>query len=330
VRPSFLSGTEFEAGLKKYNMENLQKYRAVQYDKFGGIDVLHINEVDLPAPGIGQVLVRVKAAGINPGESTIRNGVFAKQWPSIFPSGQGSDFAGIVERVGEHVEAVKKGDEVIGFTDARSSQAEYVIAEEGHLVRKPEHVPWEQAGSLFVVGTTGYAAVKAVSLKKGDILVVSGAAGGVGSVVVQLAVNMGARVIGIASEANHGWLTKHGVIPVSYGMDLAARIKTAAGRHVDAFIDCYGQGYVDLALQLGVATDRIDTIIDFEAAKKYKVKTDGNSAGAKAEVLAELASLVDKGRLEIPIAGVYPLDQVRKAYEELEKRHTHGKIVLVP
>lgn len=197
-------------------------------------------------------------------------------------------------------------------------------------MQKPIHVPWEQAGSLFVVGTTAYAAVKAVALKKGDTIVVSGAAGGVGSVVVQLATNRGARVIGIASEANHGWLTKHGVIPVSYGMDLAARIKEAAGGHVDAFVDCYGQGYVDLAIQLGVSLDRIDTIIDFEAAKKYHVKTDGNSAGANAEVLAELANLVDKGRLEIPIARVYPLDEVREAYRELEKRHTHGKIVLVP
>src|SRR5580692_11277444 len=170
-------------------MDHIQKYRAVQYDKFGGIDVLHINEVDLPAPGIGQVLVQVKAAGINPGESTIRKGAFAKEWPSHFPSGQGSDFAGVVERVGEHVEDFQKGDEVIGFTDARASQAEYVLAEEGHLVRKPARVPWEQAGSLFVVGTTAYAAVQAVSLKKGDTLVVSGAAGGVGSVVVQLAAN---------------------------------------------------------------------------------------------------------------------------------------------
>jgi NADPH:quinone reductase-like Zn-dependent oxidoreductase len=311
-------------------MENLQKFRAVQYDKYGGIDVLHVDEINLPKPRSGQVLVKVKAAGINPGEATIRQGVFAKEWPSTFPSGQGSDFAGIVEQVGEHVEAFKKGDEVIGFTDARASQAEFVLAEEGHLVPKPAHVPWAQAGSLFVVGTTGYAAVKAVALKRGDTLVVSGAAGGVGSVVIQLATNAGARVIGIASEANHGWLKKHGVIPISYGMDLAARIKEAADGHVDAFIDCYGQGYVDLALQLGVATQRIDTIIDFEAAKKYKVKTDGNSAGAKAEVLAELASLVEKGRLEIPIAKVYPLDEVREAYKELEKRHTHGKIVLVP
>jgi NADPH:quinone reductase-like Zn-dependent oxidoreductase len=317
--------------LKKINnMENIQKFRAVQYDKYGGIDVLHIDEVRLQKPGSGQVLVKVKAAGINPGEATIRAGTFAKQWPATFPSGQGSDFAGIVDQVGEHVEDFKKGDEVIGFTDARASQAEYVLAEEGHLVLKPAHVSWEQAGSLFVVGTTGYAAVKAVTLKKGDTLVVSGAAGGVGSVVVQLATNAGAKVIGIASEANHGWLKKHGVIPIAYGVDLAARIKEAANGHIDAFIDCYGQGYVDLALQLGVTTQRIDTIIDFEAAKKYKVKTDGNSAGAKAEVLAELANLVDKGKLEIPIAKVYPLDEVREAYEELEKRHTHGKIVLVP
>jgi NADPH:quinone reductase-like Zn-dependent oxidoreductase len=311
-------------------MENTQKFRAVKFDNYGGIDVLHIDEIALPKPGIGQLLVRVKAAGINPGESTIRQGVFAKQWPATFPSGQGSDFAGVIEEVGEHVEYFQKGNEVIGFTDNRSSQAEFVLAEENHLVLKPIHVSWEQAGSLFVVGTTAYAAVKAVALQKGDTIVVSGAAGGVGSVVVQLATNRGARVIGIASEANHGWLTKHGVIAVSYGMDLGARIKEAAGGHVDAFIDCYGQGYVDLAIQLGVPLDRIDTIIDFEAAKKYPIKTDGNSAGANTEVLAELANLVDKGRLEIPIARVYPLEEVREAYQELEKRHTHGKIVLVP
>jgi NADPH:quinone reductase-like Zn-dependent oxidoreductase len=190
-------------------------------------------------------------------------------------------------------------------------------------------VPWEQAGALFVVGTTAYAAVEAVGLKSGDTVVVSGAAGGVGSVAVQLAKNTGAKVIGLSSKGNHKWLSDHGIIPVTYGEGAADRIREASGERVDAFIDTHGGGYVELAVNLGVSPDRIDTIIDFEAAKKYGVKTEGNQAGAKAEVLSELAEMIATGRLEIPIAKVYHMDKVRDAYRELEQDHTHGKIVLV-
>jgi NADPH:quinone reductase-like Zn-dependent oxidoreductase len=306
-----------------------KKGRAVKFDKYGGIDVLHVDEVVVPIPHDDQVLVKVKAAGINPGEASIRQGLMAKQWPATFPSGQGSDFAGVIEKVGGNVKNFKVGDEVIGFSDQRSSQAEYVTVNADHLVPKPAHVSWEEAGSLYVVGTTAYAAVKAVGLKKGETLVVSAAAGGVGSVVLQLAHGIGAVVIGLAGESNHNWITKHGGIPVAYGEGMAERIKAAAPK-IDAFIDTYGHGYVDLALALGVKPERIDTIIDFEAAKKYHVKTDGNAAGSKASVLTELASLIDKGQLEIPIAKIYNLNDVREAYQELEKRHTHGKIVLVP
>jgi NADPH:quinone reductase-like Zn-dependent oxidoreductase len=304
--------------------------RAVRFDKYGGIDVLHLVEVDRPVSGPGQVLVRVKAAGINPGEAAIREGVFAKQWPAKFPSGQGSDLAGIVEEVGTAVKNVAVGDEVIGFTNNRSSQAELVVVEADHLIHRPAHVSWEQAGALFVAGTTAYAAVQAVSLKAGDTVVVSGAAGGVGSIAVQLARNIGAKVIGLAGAANHAWLSDHGVIPIGYGDGVAERIRAASGNKVDAFVDTFGGGYVELALELGVAPDRIDTIIDFAAAAKHGVKTAGNSAAANAKVLAELASLIDAGRLKIPIAKVYPLADVREAYQDLARRHTRGKIVLVP
>jgi NADPH:quinone reductase-like Zn-dependent oxidoreductase len=191
-------------------------------------------------------------------------------------------------------------------------------------------VPWEQAGALFVAGTTAYAAVRSIALRAGDTVVVSGAAGGVGSIAAQLARNAGAEVIGLASEANHKWLTDHGVIPLSYGDGVGDRIRAVAGGKVDAFIDTFGGGYVELAVQLGVAANRIDTIIDFAAAAKYGVKTEGNHEGATAEVLAQLAGLLAAGRLEIPIARVYSLADVREAYRELEKRHTHGKIVLEP
>jgi NADPH:quinone reductase-like Zn-dependent oxidoreductase len=303
--------------------------QAVRFEQYGDIEELQVVEVDRPVPGPGQVLVRVKAAGINPGEASIRKGLFADRWPSTFPSGQGSDLAGVVEEVGEGVVDVTLGAEVIAFTHERASQAELVVVEAGDLTRRPEGVSWEAAGALFVAGTTAYAAVRAVELGEGDTVVVSGAAGGVGSLAVQLARNAGATVIGLAGEANHDWLSGHGVIPVAYGEGVADRIRAVAPR-VDAFIDTFGDGYVDLALELGVQPDRIDTIIDFAAVEKHGVKADGNMAGASAEVLAELAGLIADGRLEVPIAKVYPLAEVRDAYRELERRHTRGKIVLTP
>ncbi len=304
--------------------------RAVRFDKYGGLDVLQVVEVPRPTPGPGKVLVRVKAAGINPGEASIRKGLFADRWPSTFPSGQGSDFAGIVEDVGPGVGNVAVGDEVIGFTNDRSSQAELVLVDAGNLVPRPANVSWEQAGALFVAGTTAYAAVRSVALSAGDTVVVSGAVGGVGSIAVQLAKNAGAKVIGLAGDANHKWLTDHGIIPVTYGDGVEDRIRIVSGGKVDAFIDTFGGGYVELALKLGVAPNRIDTIIDFAAAAKYGVKTEGNYEVASADVLAQLAGLLAAGRLEIPIAKVYPLADVRDAYRELEQRHTRGKIVLEP
>jgi len=304
--------------------------RAVRFDKYGGLDVLQVVEVDRPIPGPGKVLVRVKAAGINPGEASIRKGVFADRWPSTFPSGQGSDLAGVVEELGPGVTNVAVGDEVIGFTNDRSSQAELVLVDSSNLVPRPHNVSWEQAGALFVAGTTAYAAVRSVALNAGDTVVVSGAAGGVGSIAVQLARNAGAKVIGLAGEANHKWLTDHSVIPIAYGDGVEDRIRAASGGKVDAFIDTFGGGYVELALKLGVPPNRIDTIIDFAAAAKYGVKTEGNHDGASADVLAQLAGQLASGRLEIPIARVYPLAEVRDAYRELEQRHTRGKIVLEP
>ena len=304
--------------------------KAVRFDQYGDVDVLKVVDVPRPVPGPGQVLVQVKAAGINPGEAKIREGLLHARWPATFPSGQGSDLAGVVVQPGEGVTAFAAGDEVIGYTDERASQAELVLVDQRHLVRRPAGVSWEAAGSLYVAGTTAWAATRAVAPAPGDNLVVAGAAGGVGSIAVQLARQAGARVIGLASLANHDWLTDHGVIPVEYGPDVAERIREAAGGRVDAFIDTFGHGYVALAIELGVRPERIDTIIDFDAAHHYGVKTDGNAAGASMEVLAQLADLVDRGVIEIPIARVYPLEEVREAYRELEQRHTRGKIVLRP
>jgi NADPH:quinone reductase-like Zn-dependent oxidoreductase len=179
---------------------------AVRFDAYGDIGVLTVVEVARPTPGPGQVLVQVVAAGINPGEASIRKGLLHAMFPATFPSGEGSDLAGVVAEVGPEVSRFAVGDEVLGFVDTRGSHAELVLADVDNLVARPVKVPWDVAGSLFVVGTTAYAAVRAVSLSAGDTVVVSGAAGGVGSVAVQLAAAAGATVIGLASPSHHdGW-----------------------------------------------------------------------------------------------------------------------------
>ena len=307
--------------------------KAVRFDEYGDVDVLTVADVPVPDPGAGQVLVRVKAAGINPGEAKIREGQLHAMWPATFPSGQGSDLAGVVDRLGPGVTTVAAGDEVIGWVDTRSAQAEYAVVDADNLASKPADVPWEVAGALGVAGFTAWAAIRAVNLTAGDTVAVSGAAGGVGSLTVQLARRAGATVVGIAGQHNQEWLREHGAIPVRYGEDLVGRIFDAllTTPQVDAFIDTHGGDYVEFAInELGVEPSRVDTIANFDAVREYGVKSEGNAAGASAATLAELAQLIAAGELEVPITATYPLDQVREAYERLATGHIRGKIVLLP
>lgn len=304
--------------------------KAVQLDSYGGIDVLQVRDVPRPVPGKAEVLVQVKAAGINPGEAAIRQGAMHERFPATFPSGQGSDLAGVVAELGAGVHGFTVGDEVVGFSLRRSSHAEFVAVPEDQLTAKPANVSWEVAGSLYVVGATAYAAVRSVNLTPDDTVAISGAAGGVGTVAVQLAKRTGATVLGIAGPSNDDWLSAHGVIPVNYGDGLAARLRAASPTgQVDAFLDLFGGGYVALAVdELGIPPQRVDTIIDFAAVEQFGIKAEGSADASTATVMAELAGLIAAGELEVPIAKVFPLDQVQDAYRELEQRHTRGKLVL--
>jgi NADPH:quinone reductase-like Zn-dependent oxidoreductase len=305
--------------------------KAVQFDDYGGVEVLVVRDMPRPMPGPDQVLVEVRAAGINISEARIREGTVRQIFPATFPSGQGSDLAGVVQEVGESVVGIRVGDEVIGFTNDRASQAEYVLVEAANLTRKPIGVPWEVAGALFVAGATGFATVRAVAPAAGEAAVIAGAGGGVGVFAVQLAVRTGARVIALASERHHGWLLERGAVPVAYGDGVRERISEAAQETpVAAFIDLVGGGYVELAFELGIAKDRINTIVDFPAIAKYGVKGEGGATAASAATLAELAEAIAAGDLVVPIQRAYPLDEVRAAFTELEAGHVGGKIVLIP
>ena len=309
---------------------NQSRARAVRFDRYGGRDELSVADVPMPVPAAEEVLVAVRAAGINPGETAIRTGALHDRFPATFPSGQGSDLAGVVAAVGAGVTEFTVGDEVLGYTWQRASHATHVAVPAAQLIAKPPELSWEVAGSLYVVGCTAYAAVRAVDVRPGETVAVSAAAGGVGSLVVQLLAARGIKVLGIASAANAEWLRAHGATPLPYGDDLAERLSAAAPDGIDAFIDLFGPEYVQLAVDLGVPPHRVETIIAFDKARELGTKSDGSASASTREVLTEMADLVASGALEVPIAATYRLDQVCEAFERLESRHTHGKIVLLP
>ena len=304
--------------------------RAVRFDRYGGREELYVTDIDRPVPGAGEVLVEVRAAGINPGEIGIRSGALHDRFPATFPSGEGSDLAGVVLEVGDGVSDFAVGDEVLGFSFQRSSHATHTKVPVDQLIHKPADMSWEVAGSLYVVGVTAYAAVRAVAPQAGETVAVSAAAGGVGSLVVQLLALRDVRVLGIASSGNAEWLRSHGIEPIEYGDGLADRLRQAAPDGIDAFIDLFGPDYVQLAVDLGVSTERINTIISFEKAAEVGTKAEGSAEASTPAVLSEIADLVTSGAIDFDVAATYPLDRVVDAFAELEQRHTHGKIVLLP
>jgi NADPH:quinone reductase len=262
--------------------------------------VLRVDDVPMPTPSAGEVVVAVRVAGINPGEAAIRAGYMHDWFPATFPSRQGSDLAGVITAVGPDAGDFAVGDEVLGWSWRRFSHATHTAVPVTQLIPKPRQLDWERAGSLFIVGTTAYAAVHAVDPRPGETVVVSAAAGGVGSFVVQLLVRRGVQVIGIASAANAEWLTAHAVIAVSYGDGLTERIGAAAGADgVHALIDLFGRQYLDLADELGVPPHRIETAVAVGQARALGAKSAGSVQAATPEILDELADLVATGAVEM-------------------------------
>jgi NADPH:quinone reductase-like Zn-dependent oxidoreductase len=301
--------------------------RAVIFDRYGDESVLRVVGVPVPAPSPGEVVVRVVAAALNPGEIGIREGAFARMWPASFPEGQGNDFSGRVVEIGEGVTSLATADEVMAFKPRRA-QADFVSVDVQHIARKPAELSWEEAAAIPGAGATAHAAVRAVEPAPGETVVVSAAAGGVGVIAAQLARLAGARVIGTAGVHNHDFLRSLGVEPVSYGEGLADRIRNLTDGEVDAYVDTFGSGNVDIAILLGVDPARITTTADGLAAQRYGTRTDAQEEADTPEEWEAIAELVRTGQLVVPIQQVFPLTEVQAAYRELAKRHTRGKLIL--
>lgn len=304
--------------------------RAVRLDDYGPVDHLEVRDVPVPESTSDRVVVQVVATSINPGEAMIREGAMDPDRTAEFPMGQGSDFSGRIVEIGAGVSGWLVGDEVIGWTDERAAHAQYVAVSPEQILRRPEAVAWEQAGSLYVAGGTAAALRDVSAAQSGETVVVTAAAGGVGAILVQVLVHDGIRVLGVAGPDNDSWLAGVGAEPVNRGDDLATRLRDAAPDGVSAFLDCFGNGYTDLAIELGVPVERVATIADFEAAQDNGARVVFGYEATTADTLAGLAQLIADGHLSVPVAATYPLEQVREAYTRLAERRTRGKIVLLP
>jgi NADPH:quinone reductase-like Zn-dependent oxidoreductase len=298
--------------------------RAVRFTRFGGPEVLEVVEVDTPHPGAGQVRVAVRAAGANPFDSKVRRGEVPSLTP---PRGQGSEFAGVVDELGEGVTTLALGDEVLGW--ASGCQADFVLARASSVAPKPSGLDWETAGGLGLVGNTALRACAAVAPGPEDTVLVSGVTGGVGLLSAQFARRAGATVIGMAREAHHDFLRGIGIIPVDYSEGLAQALDAAAPGGITAVLDSVGSSVVELALSLGVPAPRINSVAVDDGAATYGISTVGGG-GKTADELAELARLAGSGELLLPVRAAFPLARVGEAYQELDHGHGLGKIVLVP
>jgi NADPH:quinone reductase-like Zn-dependent oxidoreductase len=303
--------------------------RAVRFTRYGDPDVLEVVDVPRPAAGPGQVVVEVVTAATNPGEIGIREGRFAAIWPAHFPEGQGNDFAGYVAEIGSGVDGFAVGDEVLGFAP-RAAQAEYVALDVDRVAAKPAGLSWEAAATIAGAGATAWASVSAVNPQPGETIVVSGSAGGVGIYAAQLARLRGADVIGTCGPANADLLKSLGIRPAQYGEGLSRLLRDLAPDGIDGYIDTFGSGNVALAISLGVQPHRINTLIDQEAVQRFGVHSEAQEQADTPRVWAELAELVARNDITVPIAAVYDFTtaHVRQAYRDVSTRHVGGKRVL--
>ncbi|MET8771399.1 NADP-dependent oxidoreductase [Streptomyces sp. NPDC004658] len=303
--------------------------KAMALRRYGRTEDLEWTELPDPKVAPGEVLVRVKAAGVNPVDWKLAEGRLDAVMETGFPLIPGWDVAGVVEQVGFDVTEFAPGDEVFGYIRKDWAQfgayAELVSAHVRLLAPKPTALSWEEAAGVPLAGLTAYQAIRRTGLQPGETVLVHGAAGGVGSFGVQIAAALGARVIATASERNHDFVRSLGAVPVTYGPGLRDRVREHAPQGVDAAVDFAGHDAVDVSLELLDEPGRLASVVDPEAAAKgghyVWVRPDRDD-------LTALAALADDGRLTVHLDRVLPLHEAAEAWRISQGGHTRGKLVL--
>lgn len=304
--------------------------RAITYATYGSADVLELTEQPTPKVGPDTVLVRVRAAGVNPVDWKVREGYLDGIMDVRFPVVPGWDVAGVVEQVGLDTPEFSVGDEVFGYARKDwvhgGTLAEYVSAPVRTLARKPASLSFEEAAAVPLAGLTAYQSIRRAGVRAGQTVLVHAAAGGVGSFAVQLARHLGARVIGTASERNHEWLRSVGAEPVTYGDGLADRVRALAPDGVDVALDYAGDGAAAASVPLLVPGGTVASIVDAAARDEF----GGHYVWVRpsSEDLAALGDLIAGGAVRVEVAEVFDLADAADAHRASESGHVRGKVVV--
>ncbi|WP_194910884.1 NADP-dependent oxidoreductase [Catenulispora rubra] len=295
--------------------------KKVSFAEFGGPDVLHLTDAEEPHAGPGQVRIAVRAAGVNPVDWRVREGQKLAAHPLKLPSGVGLDAAGIVDEIGAGVEGVEVGDSVFG--EGSETYAEFAVL--GAWARIPEGLSFEEAAGYPSVVETALRIVGQVGVRPGETLLVSGAAGGVGSAVLQVARDRGIAVIGTAGEANQDYLRSLGAVATTYGPGWVERVR-GLGR-VDAALDLAGSGVIGDLVELTGDPQKVVSIADL-GAPQFGVRFSG-AAGSVPDALVEAVAMIERGTLHIPVETSYTLADAAQAHIDSQAGHTRGRRVIV-
>ena len=304
--------------------------RAITYSRYGGPDVLEVTDLPTPKVGPDSVLVRVRAASVNPVDWKVRAGYLDAIMDVTFPAVPGWDVAGVVERVGLDTPELSVGDEVYGYVRRDWVQggtfAEYVAAPVRTLARKPANLSFEEAAAVPLAGLTAYQAIRRAGVHEGQTVLVHAAAGGVGAFAVQIARSLGARVIGTASERNHDHLRGVGAEPVAYGDGLVERVRALAPDGIDVVLDFGGDDLVETTKALLADGGAVASVVD--AAARDELGGHYVWVRPSTEDLDALTDLIEAGTVTVDVAEVFELADAAAAHEASQTGHVRGKVVV--
>jgi NADPH:quinone reductase-like Zn-dependent oxidoreductase len=298
--------------------------KAIQFDRFGGPEVLVSVEVLEPHTAAGQIRVSVKAVGVNPVDWKFRQGMMGGD----LPRGTGLEVAGVVDEVGNGVTDVSVGDRVFGSVEGGNGAAEFALLE--HYAHVPPSLDFAGAGGLTVAVETATRTLDLLDVSAGQTVLVNGAAGAVGISTVQLARARGAKVIGTASAANHDYLRSFGAEATTYGDGLVRRVRELAPDGVDSAIDDAGGGVLAALVELTGGPEHVVTIADYQGSQETGVPMTGGADSKRAwYALGDVGQLIEDGRFSLPVAQTFPLERIAEAHRLSESGHVRGKLVLL-
>jgi NADPH:quinone reductase-like Zn-dependent oxidoreductase len=316
-----------------------EQMKAAFIEEYGDLTNIKTGQLDKPEAGEGEVLVRVKAAGVNPVDAAVAQGMLKDAIPGEFPLIPGWDVAGVIEEVGHSVSRFSSGDEVYAYARRPKIQygtfAEYVSLPESYLAERPTNISMEEAGGIPLVGLTAYQSIFDFGeLKKGQTLLILGASGGVGTLAIQLAKSVGAKVIGVASEANHEYMKELGAdITIDYKNNHVGKaVKKAQPEGVDLIFHCSRGDSFAQVMEADVLKDggKVVSITKSKPDISDDIEFKYVFVEPNAEQLEHIAGLADNGKIKVPVSKTYSLEEAGQALQEIEKLHTRGKLVITP